>query len=236
VAGVRIDTGPIDHDTPWEKVPPGGRILILGAWRQFFHIAVKYDCRELLRIVEDMETHEVWRAFGYADLEELLRRGLNADPALIRWAVEGLKTLDPSAPIPIKDAVEAGLGTHGGDRRSARAKADQGSIRTLKIKRGTTATYLEARLEKLAREGMPRKGIPPIAEAAELLRRVRAKEMSAHAAAKAVGIVSKLDALDRLRAAWRGTNGEQRAAFIADHADELQRLLDLIPAGTEDTA
>jgi hypothetical protein len=54
VAGVRIDTGPIDHDTPWEKVPPGGRILILGAWRQFFHVDVKYDCRELLRIVEDI--------------------------------------------------------------------------------------------------------------------------------------------------------------------------------------
>jgi hypothetical protein len=66
VAGVRIDTGPIDHDTPWQEVRPDRKILILGAWRQFFHVDVKYDCRELLRIVEDMETHQVWRAFGYA--------------------------------------------------------------------------------------------------------------------------------------------------------------------------
>ena len=66
MAGVRIDTGPIDHDTPWQEVRPDRKILILGAWRQFFHVDVKYDCRELLRIVEDMETHQVWRAFGYA--------------------------------------------------------------------------------------------------------------------------------------------------------------------------
>jgi hypothetical protein len=104
----------------------------------------------------------------------------------------------------------------GGDRRSAMAKADQADNISLKSKHGTSADYLEARLEKLAREGMPRKGIPPVAEAAELLRRVRSKEISAHAAAKAVGIVSKLDALQRLRAAWHGASAEQRRTFLAE--------------------
>jgi hypothetical protein len=45
------------------------------------------------------------------------------------------------------------LAGHGGDRRSAKARADQASNGSLKLKPGNSAAYIEARLEKLTRSG-----------------------------------------------------------------------------------
>jgi hypothetical protein len=168
----------------------------------------------LLRRVRDKE---LYRPSGWRSWRSFCAFFSPEEPERIDVLIRALEVLESRGEKRDFGEAEArALAGHGGDRRSAKARADQGDNVTLKTKRGNSVDYIEARLEKLAREGMPRKGIPPVAEAAELLRRVRAKEISAHAAAKAVGIVSKLPPLDRLRAAWRGASAEDRRAFLAE--------------------
>lgn len=168
----------------------------------------------LLRRVRDKE---LYRPSGWRSWRSFCAFFSPEEPERIDVLIRALEVLESRGEKRDFGEAEArALAGHGGDRRSAKARADQVDIVNLKHKGGNGADYLMGRLEKLAREGMPRKGIPPVAEAAELLRRVRAKEISAHAAAKAVGIVSKLAPLDRLRAAWRGASAEDRRAFLAE--------------------
>ena len=168
----------------------------------------------LLRRVRDKE---LYRPSGWRSWRSFCAFFSPEEPERIDVLIRALEVLESRGEKRDFGEAEArALAGHGGDRRSAKARADQVDIVNLKHKGGNGADYLMGRLEKLAREGMPRKGIPPVAEAAELLRRVRAKEISAHAAAKAVGIVSKLQPLDRLRAAWRGASAEDRRAFLAE--------------------
>jgi hypothetical protein len=176
------------------------------------------DCdRAQFEDYQDAWHRELYRPSGWRSWRSFCAHFSPEEPERIDVLIRALEVLESRGEKRDFGEAEAQrLAGWGGDRRSVRARADQGDNITLKTKRGTDPTYLEARLEKLAREGMPRKGIPPVAEAAELLRRVRAKEMSAHAAAKAVGIVSKLDALQRLRAAWHGASPEQRRTFLAE--------------------
>jgi hypothetical protein len=103
---VKIDTGPITHSTRYAEVPADKRIFILGAWRRFFSIDAKYDCRETLRIVDELKANEAWVDLGFNDLEDMLRRGLRVDPQVIEWAVDGLRALDLDQPRQQYAAVD----------------------------------------------------------------------------------------------------------------------------------
>jgi hypothetical protein len=169
----------------------------------------------LLRRVRDKE---LWRPSGWRSWRSFCAFFAPEEPERIDVLIRALEVLESRGEKRDFGEAEAQrLAGHGGDRRSARAKADQVDIINLKQKGGTDPTYLEARLEKLAHEGMPRKGIPPIAEAAELLRRVRAKEMSAHAA-KAMGWRKRKrdpDPFDELCKWWDRADDADRARFEA---------------------
>lgn len=199
---VRIDTGPITHGTPAAEVPPGKAGLLIGAWRSFVHVNMRHDCRELLRIVEDAQKTGIWAhdtLYRFTSFDDFMRRGLEMDPELIGWAVEGLRALNPGAPIPFDRAVEAGrvLGAHGGDRRSERAREDQGCDH--KLERYGTADHWLARLRR---------------DDPELAVRVERGELSAHAAAIAKGWRKPRSAYHDLCAAWRRASLEERARFL----------------------
>ena len=106
---------------------------------------------------------------GYSDRESYLRDGLQLDPDLVEWALEGLQHADPEAAAPFTRMVE--LGKRGGDRRSEKARADQGNNITL-VERGTSTAYTLARLKR---------------DEPALAKRVEAGELSAHAAAIEAG-------------------------------------------------
>jgi hypothetical protein len=217
VAGVTVDTGPVTHCTPWRELREDRKFLILGAWMQFVHVSVKYDCRELLRIVEEMQANEAWVALGYTDLDDLLRHGIEIDPQLVDWAIEGLHTLDPNEPQPFAKAVEAGklmtrseAGKLGG--RGKKASRDRGMV-----SKSDTAEYVLARL---------RRDDPELAE------RVERGELTANAAAPLKGWRKKRTPYDDVISGLRRASEEdrarleeffaQRAAFAADHAEELR--------------
>lgn len=71
-------------------------------------VDIPYDCRELLRFVREAEEFEMWRETGDTNLESFIRRQLRMDPALVAWAIEGLKSLKPDEPVRLDVAVELG--------------------------------------------------------------------------------------------------------------------------------
>jgi hypothetical protein len=250
VAGVRIDTGPVDHDTPWEEVRPDRKFLILGAWQQFFHVDIKYDCRELLRIVEDMRANEAWSALGFADLEDLLRRGVEIDSELVGWAMRGLRVFDPNEPLPFETAVFVGRELMAHDEAGKRGGRGKKAIRNREGLSSDTVEYIKARLRRddPALAARVERG-ELTANAAAVAKGWRKKrdpgrqldkawdaatpEQRAACVAKKTAAVHEPDGLEQLRQAWRHTwdawhqvSEDERAAFRADHADELRRLLD----------
>jgi hypothetical protein len=118
---------------------------------------------------------EGWREYHpevFADWEDLCWKYLQQPPEWVDWLIQGVRVTSGKV-TKADDLVAAAIGKHGGDRRSAQAKGDQGSDRTLK--RGDNAAYLEARL---------RRDAPEMADALE-----RGEIKSARAAAIEAGII-----------------------------------------------
>jgi hypothetical protein len=150
------------------------------------------DVKGLLRMIGYLEQCEAWKVLGYPSESLMLHRECN----LSMDDVDALRGAKPGA------TVGAVLGSHGGDRRSERAKENQGSQRTLK--RGETAAYLRA---KLARDHP------------DILRRLDAGEFRiVKAAAREAGIVrptatfytDDIDAMARAIKRTCGANGSRR--------------------------
>jgi hypothetical protein len=140
------------------------------AWIKFYTIKARQtresrdaDVADLNRLLDSLKAykaHEVFRypSFGmYAQLEI----GLENDD------------LDRLANAKDGQRIDAVLGPHGGDRKSEKARENQGSNRTLN--RGTIAEYLTARLAR---------------DRPDILERMKAGEFpSVRAAAREAGIV-----------------------------------------------
>jgi len=177
MAQMKIDTGPVsatDTVDGLDPLPSEKWNDLLRARRIYLHINLPHDCRCLLDWVVEAQKFRMWEKTGYKSLEDLIQHGLELDPLQVEWALVGLKQLKPDWAIPFDEAVKTGklLSKHGGDRKSDAAK-NQGVDNTL-IERGTSRkAYIKARLE---RDGKT-----------ELLGRVNAGALSAHAAATEAG-------------------------------------------------
>lgn len=168
---VRINTGPIEAELFLDEVPRESWGTLLRARKTFVKTSIPHDCRELLRFVE--EADQMFEELGFANLEELIRNGLEIDPDLVGWAVKGLRSLKPDEPVTLDAAVR--LGKHGrqGAPRDEKghfvADRSKGSNYNL---RGTTAEYTLARLDR---------------DRPDIAARVRAGELSANAGAIEAG-------------------------------------------------
>jgi hypothetical protein len=104
----------------------------------------------------------------------MIRDGYGLKPQEVALAVQWLEINPPTEPISLQ--VVQFLARHGGDRRSERAKADQGGQSTLKPAQKNTKAHWLARL---------RRDRPDLAE------KVIAGELSANAAAIEAGFRKK---------------------------------------------
>lgn len=164
MAKVLIDSGPITATLALRDVPRAQWRDLMLARRTFLAIKLSHDCRCLVEFCND--AIEMFNDCGFKSPEQMIRDGYGLEPEEVSIAVEWLKLNPPTEPIALKEAVR--LGQQGGDRRSEKARADQGSNTTLK-QPGRGRAYILARLD---RDGY-----------AELAAKVRASEMSANAAA-----------------------------------------------------
>jgi hypothetical protein len=194
MAAVTIHTGPIVANDPISRVTPDQWAALLSARRAFLAINLPYDCRCLLQFTE--EALEMVGPLGYADVTDLLRRGLHLDPAMVQWAVEGLKHLKPTEPIPFNKAVA--LGQHGGDHGNQYTKAKRQDDPVI-LAKGNSAAYLLARLDR---------------DRPDLAARVRAGEVKPKTAARQAGIIKTPTTLEHLYRVWRKATPEERLEFL----------------------
>lgn len=209
MASVAINRGAIEATDFLTEIPEAEWRSLLAARRSFVKTHLPYDCRQLIRFAEEAERMCV--PLGFDSAKDLLRRGLEIDPELVDWAIEGLRALDPSEPVALEAAVAVGkaqalaadpevkpLGPAAPEKGEARNPSGRNQhleVDSVSIepnpdnggRRGTGAEYLVRRLKRDAPE-----------VAAEL---ARGELPSARAAAIKAGIVrvpSKVERAFRL--------------------------------------
>ena len=199
MAAVTINSGPVTDGLKLREVPQEKWFDLMQVRRSFLRTHLPYDCRRLLEFVEDADN--MYEALGFASPDDFIARGLELDPQDVAWAVDGLRRLKPDEPIPFQKAIALGkreIGIPGGKAGPGPGHKTVGNTNRLSAG-GTTSDYILARLE---RDGHP-----------ELAEKVRAKAMSASAAAIAAGFRHVPTPLDRLRKAWKVATADERAAF-----------------------
>jgi hypothetical protein len=105
---------------------------------------------------------------------------------------------------------------HGGDRGNQHTGGRQGDIIALARNRGTSRSYLVGRLKREAAKAESKDPLfvdPKVAQAAKLLPRVEAGEISAYAAAKEMGW-KKSDPYKQLVRWWKLASEEERESFF----------------------
>jgi hypothetical protein len=195
---VVIDSGPVSATDSLAQVKPDRWAELVRVRRSFCAVHLSYDCRELLRFVE--EAHEMLEPLGYQDVNDFLKRGLELDPLMVQWALNGLRQLKPHEAIPYKRAIE--LGRPGGDRGNQHTggKRHSRNTRMASLGESDNRVYVLARLQ---RDGE-----------ANLIARIYAGELSAHAAALQMGYRKQKTALEHLHAWWKKATPTERRAFL----------------------
>lgn len=215
---MKINKGTVDPIDPIDYVPPEDWRILLLARRTFVRTKLSFDCRQLVRFVEEAE--RMFEPLGFASVDDLVRRGLEIDPELVSWAIAGLQKLDPKQPVPLDEAVERGR------RLVAQTPpaADEHKREQARSKKGTFTRSDAADVHGSSRSDKPR-SVKAIArlkrdrdrgdeQAAELLSKVEAGEIKPNRAAvlagfrkpprpetQAVNIIKRIDdreALERI--------------------------------------
>lgn len=190
---VVIDSGPIDATDRAADLRPAQWPTLVSARRMFCQTKLSSDCRELLRFVE--ESHDMLEPLGYVDVDDFITRGLELEPVMVEWALQGLKRLQPDQPIPFQRAVALGKkGTAGPGRGHKTSRNTRG------LGASDTRGYVLARLQ---RDGH-----------SELIAQVYAGELSANAAAKRVGYRKKKTPLQQLEYWWTKASAVERQQFM----------------------
>ncbi len=215
MAKLNIDTGPIEAGDSLDLVPASQWRELMFARRGFVAVKMPYDCRELLRFVDEAE--KMHGPLGFASVDAFVREGLGLDPALVGWAIEGLRAMKPDEPIAFDAAVKKGMKVAaiakvarplgpakpvpGSPSRNplGRGNGIKRDNIPLDNNRGTSAAHLTARIARDA---------PAVHE------RMKAGEFpSVRAAAIEAGVVKPPDPIKVAVLAFRRLKGKQVAAF-----------------------
>jgi hypothetical protein len=94
---VTLDSGPPEASCLLRDVPLEQWGELLRARRDFLAVKISYDCRQLVHFMDD--ALELWRPLGFADADDLIRRGLELEPEEIRLALRWLEINEPQARI-----------------------------------------------------------------------------------------------------------------------------------------
>jgi hypothetical protein len=207
MASVKVNRGMPRPEAPASSLPKDqwrDLAIVRELWAKS---QLPFDCRLLKQVAADAPL--MAPELGYDSVESFLKQELQLDPDLVNRVVGWLEQEQPTGAVSL-EMVEAAIGKHGGDRRSAQAKGDQGSDRTLK--RGDNAAYLQARL---------RRDAPEVADALE-----RGEIKSARAAAIEAGIITSFPSMalkDPAHAAQRmlDRKGQEWCLQLLEELSEL---------------
>lgn len=192
--GVTINTG----ELPSAKGVEEGYDLamVIGRWQHVAHSSFRYDCRALKQMIAETDELRLWEknvgGFKFANRDQFLREKVLIDYELTeRDMAEIVGMLNRDDP----DAVQERL------KRRGRPKKGEEKVGNTNIsKGGSTAAYILARLD---RDGH-----------AELAAKVRAKTMSANAAAQAAGYRKNQTPLQQIQKLWVKLDAAGRKAHL----------------------
>lgn len=176
MASVKVNRGMPRPEAPASSLPKDqwrDLAIVRELWAKS---QLPFDCRLLKQVAADAPL--MAPELGYDSVESFLKQELQLDPDLVNRVVGWLEREQPTEAVSLEE-VEAALGSHGGDRRSAQAREDQPTGSRLKY--GGNPDYLQARL---------RRDAPEVADALE-----RGEFKSARAAAIEAGIITPLPSL-----------------------------------------
>ena len=176
MASVKVNRGMPRPEAPASSLPKDqwrDLAIVRELWAKS---QLPFDCRLLKQVAADAPL--MAPELGYDSVESFLKQELQLDPDLVNRVVGWLEQEQPTEAVSLEE-VEAAIGKHGGDRRSARVREDQPSDRSLKY--GENTAYLQARL---------RRDAPEVADALE-----RGEIKSARAAAIEAGIITPFPSL-----------------------------------------
>lgn len=192
---VTVQTGPISAQDSPAEVPVDKWHLLIGARRSFAQINLPYDCRELLRFIDEARKFDMIAKLDYTDEDDFIRRGLELEPETVREALFMLDRMKPDWAVPYKQAAEIGTalrataGAPKGNQNRAKYKNNSRNARIESLGASQTAANIRARLERDAAdiEHPDRREI-----ATRLLPRIITGELSAHAAAIIAGFRARM--------------------------------------------
>jgi hypothetical protein len=201
MAGVTIDSGPVDPTYNLRDVAPENWGNLMRVRRDFLSRNLQRDCRCLLEFADDADVMAA--PLGFASAEDFIRHGLEQDPQQVGWAIDGLRRMRPDEPIPYRRAIA--LGKHGTNQHTPGVGNTKSSSTG-----GTTVNYILARLD---RDGH-----------ADLATAVRAGAVSANAAAIHLGWRSKPTPLEQvLKLLPKLTNDECRVVHEATASQDASQ-------------
>jgi len=176
MASVKVNRGMPRPEAPASSLPKDqwrDLAIVRELWAKS---QLPFDCRLLKQVAADAPL--MAPELGYDSVESFLKQELQLDPDLVNRVVGWLEQEQPTGAVSLAE-VEAAIGEHGGDRRSAKAKEDQATAGRLKY--GGNPDYLQARL---------RRDAPELANALD-----RGEIKSARAAAIEAGIITLFPSL-----------------------------------------
>ena len=176
MASVKVNRGMPRPEAPASSLPKDqwrDLAIVRELWAKS---QLPFDCRLLKQVAADAPL--MAPELGYDSVESFLKQELQLDPDLVNRVVGWLEQEQPTGVVSLAE-VEAAIGKHGGDRRSAKAKEDQATAGRLKY--GGNPDYLQARL---------RRDAPVLANALD-----RGEIKSARAAAIEAGIITPFPSL-----------------------------------------
>jgi len=209
MASVKVNRGMPRPEAPASSLPKDqwrDLAIVRELWAKS---QLPFDCRLLKQVAADAPL--MAPELGYDSVESFLKQELQLDPDLVNRVVGWLEQEQPTGAVSLAE-VEAAIGKHGGDRRSAQAKENQGDIVPLKH-RSNSAAYLKARLCRDA---------PELADALD-----RGEIKSARAAAIEAGIITPFPSIalkDPAHAAQRMLDRKGQA-WCLQLLEELSELV-----------
>ena len=205
MAGVTINTGPVDYRDRLDKNPKDKWSTIFSERRLYISAEFQHGCRCVIDwLAEAEEFHD---ELGYESADEMLREELNIPPDWVRMAAAVLEASGENlSKAEVDQAIE--LKAHGRPKKGEEIKGDQ-----ITLKRGTTgADYIKARL---------RRDHPEIAEELE-----RGEHRSARAAGIAAGFIKDVPTIrmaDTVKAA-KLVHSRLDSDFLKQFLAELLKL------------
>lgn len=205
MAGVTVNTGPVDYRDRLDKNPKDKWSTIFSERRLYISAEFQHGCRCVIDWLAEAEAFH--SELGYKSADEMLREELNIPPDWVRMAAAVLEAAGENlSKAEVDHAIE--LKAHGRPKKGEEGKGDNGTF-----KRGTnSADYIKARL---------RRDHPEIAEELQ-----QGKHRSARAAGIAAGFLKDVPTIrmaDPVKAA-RLAHSRLDSDFLKQFLAELLKL------------